>query len=968
MAILEQIIYGSGNADQSGREILARSSGITEDCAQELVRLCEGWGAVPPDGLRRPVLTCFPLECRLPALPGELHTVIRIAQGLRPVFHAVVITSRDFQDFDHNPFSLVEEGVFLDAWDSEPELPRRTVTPGSIAPLVSPPPGPADAGSVDEAVRQMLANERLLLPLESPHSDSDRFLALVVAGMPRHLRRNLRLASWTPSGVNRYTLAATHKESASFASWQPFLMTSIMGKMDDQADAYLDELKRCLEGGDLAGMENLSRESRLDTGRKLVRTQKPEQTLSATVDEKTSARLTAQRKKPRSTVAATPPPQPTTTPATRRSTPAVPRRADGSVRRKRPRPRVVRGGQARRGFAVVLSLCILGAGAYYMWTAGHWTRLPGLSAVTGSLEARTDYGVVDVGNVYRAALHGVQKASATGTASHDENARQRGLELLHEAGQLLQVQGRKFLQSGEQTLAGEERDGVTPAPADRLQERGQVLARELRRLAMAQVSIGDQVDWQDLADMDHRTLSARYDSLVARRRLPGVDEPDLAAIDRLLRRLDVTTRQVVGLARLEALLAQDRWQDGWSHRVNEAVDALGAVRQGRARTLRDDAEVMARLKRAEHASQLAAQAYGPDYADGAVLTSAVDDILPALYRRVQSRERADMAPLVSATSDLYRGLGELADSPVDAERLAGLRQGLEKNLAVRFDPVAYGDHMARLRVLELQQLVSSHAEPTALQALLGSEQAVAEHLRFLHTLSTSTDADTWQELAAECEDPFLIRWANHELARLNADLAARRREFQAVQSELAGQRATLLRLAAAGGRCGARWCEALALTRRARDLADPQLGANLEPVLALADQLSRPPQLSLAGFTVRLEQELAVEPMPLHVELEAGGVVTRTPVALMAGPASPAGSGWVGTASVSWQLPLQPDQPVILRVRHARDDRVLAIYEGRWLSGWEPIDLAGLDNHGGVRLSCRLQGDYWQGLELPEIR
>ncbi|MEZ4387881.1 MAG: hypothetical protein R3D98_09950 [Candidatus Krumholzibacteriia bacterium] len=969
MAILEQLVYGSRNEHQLGREVLARSSGLIDDCVAEVVQLCEGWGAVPPNGLRRPILMAFPLESRLPALPGELHVVIRLSQGLRPVYHAVVLTSRDFQDFDHNPFALLQEGIFLDTWAVGNDIERRAASPESLAPLVSPPPGPDDVGGVDEAVRQMLANERLLLPLESTTSDSERFLALVVAGLPRAMRRTLRLASWAPSGANRYSLAATHKDSAHFAAWQPYLMTSVIGKLEPEADEYLDDLKRCLQNGDLAGIERISREARFDPTRHAGRTsRRMERTLSATVSEATGLKLAGQaERKPAAPAKPRKAPALATSTHTRQSSPPRTRTAS---RRLHPRPRVQPSGRARRGFAILLSLAIVGAGAYYLWTAGHWTRLPGLAGLTSSLEARAEHGVVDVGAVYRTALDGVYEGHLGGAASSQEQARRRGLDLLRQAGQLLEVQGLNYLQDGEQTLSGEDRKGVAPAPAARLQERGEVLARELRRLAMARIALRDGADWQDLAQLDARALSARYDSLVARRRIPGTEEPDLATIDQLLRRLDVSARQIGGLATLEALLGQEQWGDGWSRRVESAVDDLGAVRQGRARDLRDDAELLARLKRAEHGSDLAALAYRETYDDGRNLTPAVADILPALYRRVQERGQSQAPALVAATADFYRGVTEAAGGAVAAERLSGLLPVLASNRAVRFDPLVYGDHLARLRFLLFEKLVAAHAPAESLVTVMGSERAVAEHLRFLGALNGQSTAADWQGLVDEVADPFLVRWARRELARRDAERSAELATLPTLIDDLRTGRATLQRLGMADARCGALWCQLADRARTAAAIA--ARGALPDDLLALQPELhdhvaflSRPPVLSLSGVTVRLDEATLAGPAEVVVELRAADQVVRTSGPIALGPAAPAGSGWVGTGETPWDLDLATGEPVQVVVRSVGTGRELAHFSGRWLADWDPLDLSGLEADAGVRLTWKLAHPYWETARTP---
>ena len=150
MATFEQIIYGFDPAQaQKGRHVLARSPGITKDCAVEVVKLCKDWGSLTVPGGFRPVLLSFPLENRLHALPGRLFAVISITDGINrssgegerlfdepedlptptptPLFHAVVIGETDYASFSLNPFALALEDVFLDQWAPVRATRRATV-------------------------------------------------------------------------------------------------------------------------------------------------------------------------------------------------------------------------------------------------------------------------------------------------------------------------------------------------------------------------------------------------------------------------------------------------------------------------------------------------------------------------------------------------------------------------------------------------------------------------------------------------------------------------------------------------------------------------------------------------------------------------------------------------------------------------------------------------------------------------
>lgn len=630
-------------------------------------------------------------------------------------------------------------------------------------------------------------------------------------------------------------------------------------------------------------------------------------------------------------------------------------------------------GRVRRGFAIAVSLAILGAGIYHLWTAGHWTHLPGMASVRSSLESRTDHGVVDIGAVYRMALAGTSEAQIQGQTDRQGSVRRRGLDLLRQAGELLEVQGQGYLQDGDHSLIGASRPQQTPLPARRLQGRGAVLARELRRLAIARVSLRDGQNWMDVAGLDAQALSARYDSLVARRRLPGTDEPDLAVIDRLLRRLDVTNRQIRGLARLESLLGEERWTVEWNDLVRAGVDDLGAVRDGRAHDLRDDAELLARLKQAEHQSDQASRAFGSLDTVEPGITSAVADILPAFYRRVQDRDRDALSPLLVATADLYQGLAQAAAGLADRKTLTRLLPELEQNLAYRFDPVPYGDHLSRLRFGLFAELVRARAPVDSLVAMLGSEQRVDEHLRFLDALSHQADAESWRRLSGRLVDPFLQRWAWHQIARLDHDRQVVLDQLAVGCADLAAGRDALRQLAASGGRCGEQWWRLAADASRARDaavaagLADDQSPV-IRELLGHAAAFESLPPLELAGVTVRLDPTLAATPLDVVVEVQVADQDLLTTAPFRLGPASPAGVGWVGAVEVAREFVIQAGDPIQMTVRPCEGDRALAEFRGTWLAEWDPLDLASLDAGQGVRVSWRLARPYWQDLAAAPRR
>ena len=967
MAAIEQLVFGLAPNREKGREVLGSSPGVSRDCAEEVVRLCEGWGAIPAEGLRRAVVLAFPLTTRLSSLPGELHVAIRIAPGLKPIYHALIISRMDFLEFDLNPFTLVQENLFLESWTASDALVRREVQPGSLAPLVSPPPGAADVGFVDEAVRQMLANHRLQLPLERAGSDSDRFLALVVAALPRVLRQELRFASWSPNGTNTYTLAATSKENAHYTSWHPFLMTSVFGELTEACEEYLEQLKIQLRAGDLTGIERHSRNTRLEVTRQTSGlAKKKSMSVAATVKQ----RLEPRTKKPVSAAPSRPQSDMSTgaPPARKHANNSAPPRP-----RSRPRPRRRGGGNGvRHRFAAVLSLAILAAGAYYLWTSGQWTRLPGVASGNVRLQTDTSHGVVDIGTIYQGALKGVQSGGAGGSAAVDGVDRRQGLEMLHQAGQLLEKQGQDFLEEVDQTLSGDELDGVAPAPPARLYERGQVLARELRRLALARVSLRGQIDWHDLADLEGRELEARFDSLLANRHGRQSLEPALVDVDHLLRSVDIRSRQVGGLARLQELLNRDHWDERWCRRCDAAIDDLGGVRQPQARQLRDDAHVLVRLKRAEHSTALAQRAYQDDYAATNQVSPAVADILPRVHERAGASESGPA--LLAATSNFYLNLQRAVDAGATVPQRSASIRNLDQNRALTFDAAVYGEHLSRVRFLVLEQSLRSGADLDSLPEICFDGGNRQEYLDFLQARDDGLDGAGWRLLAGELREPFLIRWAQHRAGMLDTAAAQRSGNFATGLADLRTRRTALVQLAAAGGDCTDAWRDLTAATVAMRDqhqgaFADSAAnGLAYARVAALATTLERPPPLMLTGVTVRLGQELSTEPRDVVVELQAGAETPFTSGWVRLGPAAPAGSGWVGSGEVAWALDLVGGANLSVRVRDAVSGDVLGqIAAGAWLVDRGPRGLGNLDIGNGVRVAWKLAGPYWRDLMLPEL-
>lgn len=752
MAVLEQLVFGHSSESGSRRQILGYSPGLVGDCAQEAMRLCEGWGAVPAAGLRRPVLMSFPLVTRLPGMPGDLYAVIRIAPGLKPIFHALVMTRADYLAFALNPFTLAQEDIFLSQWEDGDDLPRRELAPKDSEPLVASSCGPGDVGSIDEAVRQMLANQRLLLPLEQSSSDSDRFLALTIASLPRVLRQDLRFASWAPSGTNRYSLAATYRESALFTSWQPYLMTTVLGDLGPSGEEYLKGLQRCLREGDLAGIERLSAGSRIQLGHLASKAKRGQnKVLTATVPQefggKGDRRRAAPVRKDRAAARGG------------ERSPSPDAAAGSTPSRARTRPyRPSDTGGAQRLAAIVLSLAILAAGGYFLRQSNHWQRLPNSPAGEVGLPLADERGPVSVSTLYERWLAEPPPTGRRAGAGLDRERRRQGLLMLAQVKEQLEEQEREFAAEAEQVLSGT--GPVAGAALGEMQARGSGLARELRLLALAQVSWREQVDWRDLTALEPAAVQARLDSLLAHHMESGPLEPAFERLRQQLRGLDQRGRHLAAVATLERLLQQGRWEPGWDQLGETAIDALVGVRHGRIKQLRDDALLLFRLKRAEHATGVAARAFVSPYGPLTAQTPAVADILPELQARAREDQSAGQPPaLLSATVAFYETLAAGWSEDVSLVQLAAACETLAANRAVAFDPQIYGDHLARLRFRWLASLIAAGVPADNLPAACFGGGQADEHLAFLALLADDSETVVWKQQAEILTDPFLIRWS-----------------------------------------------------------------------------------------------------------------------------------------------------------------------------------------------------------------
>ncbi|MFH1842035.1 MAG: hypothetical protein ABIF77_02425, partial [bacterium] len=523
MATIEQMMYGLNPASaQPGRSIQASSPGMSRECAAEIVRFCEGWGGQPGGVGSRPALLSFPLQTTMPAYPGRLFAIIRVicssgqaietdlagrqsngpatawagSRDLLPQhgelqFHAVVLTESTFTAFGLNPFAVALEGIFQETWAPGLILSKRELQPTSLAPLVTPLPSEADAELIEEALQQILAKGKLVLPLTRSDEQSDRFLALLLAAIPISLKRVLKFASFTVSDVNEYTLAALYRDGNSYTGWRRVLMATVGLPLPVQWDEYVSSVKNSLMLGDLLGVERLSRQALgeiVPSGERLV-DRKPN-FLSATVSPPVLAKPKPVRRS--GLLAPAPVASAATVPVTSQakipyaSAATIPNTwasNRATVRRMRRRRRTSNSGRAwLLGFsALVIALIV------YWFEGDRWDWLPwhpgGDTTVKGPESNTTLLGVIDVGTLYDTELQAMQSGGRSPRRPAAEKAAEKALASLKiSAAEDLGQQGRLFIDLVDQGIQQPERPGREAERLQALNQRGVVLEQELRRL------------------------------------------------------------------------------------------------------------------------------------------------------------------------------------------------------------------------------------------------------------------------------------------------------------------------------------------------------------------------------------------------------------------------------------------------------------------------------------------------------
>ncbi len=1016
MPFCEQLIYGvDGRQDPPVKAVLGQSPGVSQEAADELVRLCRSWGDTPPLGLQRPALMSFPLATGLSALRGRLYAVIRASQGDQTLFHAVVVNDQAYAAFGRNPFALAEAATFLDAWAPGTALGRIELpAPGDI---LLPTPGTQDVGLVDEAVVQIELEGRLVLPLEQALADSDRALALIIAALPEQRRKDLRFASFTTSEANAYHLAALSTEGSAFAGWQRVLLAMPSMDLPPALEAHRETVARHLAAGDLAGLAAAGRRPAVSAERtappppELARRTEPprgdepprrvEPTREQAADPprrpaaapppaasalgESTAPPSAPTAAPRragfqSAVAGpaayhsglSPSPRPASSPHSGPSSRSSPS-ASRTVREWRRTPvRIGLPGQKRsagggflRFLAVIAVLFVAGWAATVrldlrtVTESLEWAGLPGMSGADRASErAPSLLESVDVAGVYDKQRRRLGRGGLSLGPSPD-NARRKALTALREgaAGPLC-AQVDLFVSLADQGVQGDARTDRESARLRELARQGALLSTEMARLELGWHSLATGRLWSDLGELDDAGVVARRDSLAAAEQGALADARRGLNVENRAAALERACRHVEGMTAVVNLLAAEAWSDLWERKLQRAAEMVSPAASPATRAYRNSAFALLRLKEAERREDNVALAYAETPAELSWPSAEAAEQVRRLRREAGRFPARRVPPLLAATIELYTSLEEPAVLAADPSRLAAL----EENAAVRFDPAGYGPFLARLKFDAVAAGSSADRDPAG----------AAARARFRTEAPDRDDGPGWRLLAADLDDPFLKEWAVRRADAADARALARQSDFTAAWVACRDAVAALRADAAAGRDWSAQWRRADALAREIQNTyltPPPQDPAGREQVVALgrlAAALGAPLPVEVASVTVRLDADALREPARVRFELTSGpGGETLLSDEFTIGPAAPAGSGWVGTCAPGWTLALGCRQHLTGRVVAADGQTVLEVGAQSLAAGEGPAAWATPRRGETGSLTLRLGAGFWEALQLP---
>ncbi len=991
MPFIEQILFGVNIKEETpDRSVLAHSPGMSKETTAEIVRLCENWGTAPPLGLEQPALMSFRLNTSMSSIAGTLYTVIRASRGLNPLFHAVVLSEGAFATFQRNPFAVGKAVTFCEEWGTDVKLQREEIDYDFSVPLVDPVANKSDIGLVDEAVLKLIADGKLAMPIEQANAKSDRCLALIIACMPEKDRKNLRFASFAPSDANNYTLAGVQSEGCVFAGWQRMMMAWLSGEYVEEVETYATEIREYLEAGDLAGISRTSQRHLVPSGSAPEPVDKPRR---ETISTAMPARGT------RSTVSNTPFKAVLSPAALTSSEPIRPRRDPGPVTRQKPRHlsplkqnspgsltsskgRKVSRGNYLRGAFLVLILALAGT-VGVMWKEGgtlveslEWANLQELMEdIPRTERAATLLEVVDVGGVYARQLKLVT-SSGKGLNQSVDKGRNKALGNLREdAAKPLNQQVELFAKLATDGIQQGSRPDRESQRMRSLANQGLVLENELARLELAWYSLAVGVNWKDLSTLSDEAVIARRDSL-AKNEKGALDDArrDLGTRESKVV-LDQTRGHVDGMASLLTLFEVKSWSPGWEKKLGRAAGKVSTTSSRMTRAYANSAFTFIRLKKAERLGDQTSLPYLRELKDQDWPSGETRSILTNLRAQTAMFSKGQAPSLLTGTLDLYSALKKPASLASEAARSPRVMDDLANNRAIRFDPEAYEDFLARIRyeaaMLDLEwaddpDLIGNHL-------YAGNDRDLV--ISFRNMASFHQAPAIWDTVAATAGIPFLSRWAGHLGSLSRVELASAREEFDIAWVECRKTAVKLQDEAAAGRDWTESWLALNEqaqgiLTDHARLLAqDQERSVKMADVTNIVVGLKASLDLELQAGTIRLDQDRLPESTKafLEIRIAPDGKVWRSDKFYI-GPASPEGTGWVGTVSLEETLDILPRQSLEIKIIAAKGGEILlTVTCPSLVDGVGPAGMVRPRSGGRGSVSLKIDRSYWKSLRVPDL-
>ena len=976
MPFIEQLLYGSDSGEPERRHVLAHSPGLTQAVAAEIGQICESWGPIPVSGLEHAAMVSVPLRNTIASMRGRLYAVIHVGMGPTPVKHAVVLSESDYGVYGHNPYALRWACKFIDRWRVGIILDRQQIGEVSDEALVSPPPSPQDLVVVTESLRQILVKGHLQLPLAQPSAESERALALIVAGLPAPLRRDLRFASFATSEANAYTVAAMGTPNCAFGGWQRLLLSEVAAIVPEDVELYVKSIGARIGLGDMPGVCREARRCTVVPG-----AYRPEPGREPASSWSGAARPPIERAtpavprfRPKATTSASPVAKPA---------PPRPRKAARTSRLvKAGRELRARGGgrPRRRRILPVVAAAVLIATVLWWQMPAIERMLIGRIGWLADRESPGDDGhtttllqVIDVGEAYDREIKRLVQAGFIGSSDPERDRRRALVDLQTDVAGPLLDQTDLFTALAADGIQQPNRPQRELDRLRSLNAQGATIANELKRLELAWHSLATDTDWRDLSRLDDRMLAVRRDSL------GRADAAALATAARELgttkafRRIAVARRQVAGMVELLGLFQATSWSGRWEEELVAAAEKVSPRTSTATRAYRNSAFAFVRLKRAERTRAAGETVYVEDLRDGVWPPREVADVLPDLRIEVSRFGQGQAPAVLPATLRLYKSLGRATSMVANAVEGEALEQ-LADNPAVRFDPGRYTGYLERIRFEAAALVLAAGPDSVTLPAHLYGPDEVQAVRSFRAVEAAGGGSEAWRTEVETQTMPFLARWAERRAGAADAVETGRRDTFDAAWTECVRQVGLVRERAAAEADWTAVWLDlheqvAAALDGYADQAGgDIVRGARVARLASLKRRLESPRGLGLTAATVRLPQAALDEPSTMALTLTAtGDGASFLSEPFTVGPAAPAGSGWVGTTNLDWFPATGAADALAARVLGLDGGEVFAVDYPSLLDRVGPGAMARPRGEDGYTLSFQLAPDWWRSLEVPEL-